>query len=178
MVILKAESLDNLVLVAEVHPQGSVLCDAGEQDEFLGIRVPWIGLLENWLEGTVPDRCEEEYLLIAFLVGSPAGFRIEISEPESLSPLDFLLVLEIGWTLGDYDDVRFGESFRQIPEPSKWEKMVFMDRPVVIYKNNIKVCLESPVLESVVEDYQVSRCYLLISASAGPFFGLELFRVA
>ena len=35
VMVLEAEAFDDFVLIAEVHAQRGVLCDSGEEDEFL-----------------------------------------------------------------------------------------------------------------------------------------------
>ena len=55
MMVGEVEMLDYLVVTAEVVSERSVIGDAREQDESLGIKIPWVSLWENCLGCIVCD---------------------------------------------------------------------------------------------------------------------------
>ena len=178
VVVGEPEVPDDLVLVAEVHPQRSILGNAREQHQFLGISVPRIGLFEDRLQGIVPYRGEEQGLLRALPVGSTAGRDIIVLESEGLRPLGLLLVFQVSGAFGDDDHIRRMEALWKIPQPSEWQQFVLVSRAVVIYQDYIEISPEGPVLESVVQDYQLGRRYLGVGAVACTFLRLEFLRMA
>lgn len=178
VVVGEPEVPDDLVLVAEVHPQRSILGNAREQHQFLGISVPRIGLFEDRLQGIVPYRGEKQGLLRALPVGSTAGRDIIVLESEGLRPLGLLFVFQVSGAFGDDDHIRRMEALRKIPQPSEWQQFVLVGRAVVIHQDYIEISPEGPVLESVVQDYQVGRRYLGVGAVACTFLRLEFLRMA
>ena len=55
MMVREIEVLYDLVVSAKIIPERSVIGNAGEQDEPLGIQISWISLREDGLGGVVCD---------------------------------------------------------------------------------------------------------------------------
>ena len=80
MMIHESEPLHDFVIVTEIASKRSVFGDAGEQNQMLGVGIPWVGLLINGFQRLVINGREKQCLASSLFIDSRARLGIEISD--------------------------------------------------------------------------------------------------
>ena len=155
---------EHLVVPAEPLQQRPVVRDAAEKHQPLGVEVARLSFRPDRLHPAVGGLGEVELLLLP--------------HPERLSPALLFLVLYEGRALGDYHDVRAPDPGRKVPQFAYGQQVVPEDRPVPVYQHYGYVRGESPVLQRIVEHYQLRRLHFPVPAFAGASVPAYLLRVA
>ena len=153
VMVREFEVFYNLVSVAEILQEGSVVGYAAEEYQPLGIEVAVFALGVDRFEGAVVYRSEEQVALLAYL--------------QILSPPLPLVVIYVMRAFADYYYVCLEYPFLEVSQATQGHEAVLEDRSVVIHKHYGHGRPEFSVLEAVVEDDDVRPRDILVDATAG-----------
>ena len=159
VMVRELEVFYNLVSVAEILQEGSVVGYAAEEYQPLGIEVAVFALGVDRLEGAVVYCSEEQMAVLVYL--------------QILSPPLPLAVIHIMRALADYYDVRVAYPFLEVSQATQGHEAVLEDRSVVIHEHYGHGRPEFSVLEAVVEDDDVRSRDILVDATTGLFVRLQ-----
>ena len=136
MVVSEVEVLYYLVASAQVFPQRLVIGYTCEQDSSLCIDVSRVAFREYSLGCIISYGREEYVLFLPFLALAAASGMVLRVESQSLCPLFLLPCINVCRTFGHDDDVRRCNSFREVAQSAKRQKMILESRTGIVNKND------------------------------------------